>query len=42
MGFEFKIDDELCVGCGNCVVVCPVDALNSADIAGGKGHNMEE
>jgi len=42
MGFEFKIDDELCVGCGNCVVVCPVDALNSEDIAGGKGHNIDE
>jgi ferredoxin len=42
MGFEFEIDDDLCVGCGNCVVVCPVDALNSADIAGGKGDNIEE
>jgi ferredoxin len=42
MGFEFKIEDELCVGCGNCVVVCPVDALNSAAIAGGKGANLKE
>jgi ferredoxin len=42
MGFEFKIEEELCIGCGNCVVVCPVDALNSPDIAGGKGANLED
>jgi|SRR3990172_2720026 len=42
MGFTFKIEEELCIGCGNCVVVCPVDALNSADIAGGKGANLKE
>jgi len=41
MGFEFFIDETLCTGCGNCVVVCPVDALNSADIAGGKGGSGE-
>lgn len=37
MRFEFVIDKEKCMGCGNCVVVCPVDALNYADISGGKG-----
>jgi ferredoxin len=42
MGFEFKIEEELCIGCGNCVVVCPVDAFNSPDIAGGKGVNLTE
>ncbi len=42
MGFEFKIDEELCIGCGNCIVVCPVDALNSPDISGGKGANLKE
>jgi ferredoxin len=42
MGFEFKIEEELCIGCGNCVVVCPVDAFNSPDIAGGKGVNLSE
>ncbi|MFQ5800842.1 MAG: 4Fe-4S binding protein [Candidatus Hydrothermarchaeales archaeon] len=42
MGFEFVIDEKLCIGCGNCVVVCPVDALNSQDIAGGKGANRKE
>jgi len=37
MRFEFAIDKDKCMGCGNCVVVCPVDALNYADISGGKG-----
>jgi ferredoxin len=42
MGFEIIIDENLCTGCGNCVVVCPVDALNSPDISGGKGANVQE
>ncbi len=42
MGFDFVIDEKLCSGCGNCVVVCPVDALHSSDIAGGKGANIDE
>jgi len=37
MRYEFVIDKDKCMGCGNCVVVCPVDALNYADISGGKG-----
>jgi 4Fe-4S ferredoxin len=28
---------ELCHGCGNCVVTCPVNALRSPEVAGGKG-----
>ena len=28
---------ELCHGCGNCVISCPVNALNSPEVAGGKG-----
>ncbi|MFX1338113.1 MAG: 4Fe-4S binding protein [Promethearchaeota archaeon] len=31
--FESKIDQELCIGCGNCVQVCPVDAITLDDIA---------
>lgn len=28
---------ELCNGCGNCVIVCPPNALRSLDVRGGKG-----
>ena len=31
--FESIIDQELCVGCGNCVESCPVDAITLDDIA---------
>ena len=31
--FESIIDQELCVGCGNCVERCPVDAITLDDIA---------
>ncbi len=31
--FESKIDQELCIGCGNCVETCPVDAITLDDIA---------
>ncbi len=36
-----KIDEELCQGCGNCIVVCPVSALRDANIAGGSGAEDE-
>ncbi len=31
-----KLDDTMCTGCGNCVVVCPVDASAEPDTASGK------
>jgi len=31
-----KLDDEKCTGCGNCVVVCPVDASAEAGTSLGK------
>lgn len=31
------IYSDLCNGCGNCVVVCPVNALRSNEVKGGKG-----
>ncbi len=42
MGFAFVIDEKECTGCGNCIVVCPVGALNSLDVAGGKGASIAE
>ncbi|MGC9517610.1 MAG: 4Fe-4S binding protein [Methanomicrobiales archaeon] len=32
---------ELCHGCGNCVIACPVNSLNSPEVAGGKGPTDE-
>ncbi|MEE8358177.1 MAG: 4Fe-4S binding protein [Candidatus Hydrothermarchaeales archaeon] len=37
MSFTMKVEDDKCSGCGNCVIVCPVNALNSLEIQGGKG-----
>lgn len=31
------ITEELCSGCGNCVVACPINSLNSHAVKGGKG-----
>ncbi len=31
-----KLDEKLCTGCGNCVVVCPVDATVEPETADGK------
>ncbi|NOZ58553.1 MAG: 4Fe-4S dicluster domain-containing protein [Euryarchaeota archaeon] len=40
MGFRLEIDQEKCQGCGNCIVVCPVNALSDA-VAGGRGDGEE-
>lgn len=37
MVYRIIVHRELCHGCGNCVVACPVNASKSTDIAGGKG-----
>jgi len=37
MPIELVVYPELCHGCGNCVVVCPVNSFRSPEIAGGKG-----
>ncbi len=42
MNFKMKVEDDKCSGCGNCVVVCPVNALNSVEIQGGKGGMATE
>jgi 4Fe-4S ferredoxin len=37
MAYQLVVHRELCHGCGNCVVACPVNASKSTEIAGGKG-----
>lgn len=33
-GFTLEVDEDTCSGCGNCVVVCPVNALDPTDVMG--------
>jgi formate hydrogenlyase subunit 6/NADH:ubiquinone oxidoreductase subunit I len=33
-GFRLKVDDDACTGCGNCIVVCPVNAVDPEDVMG--------
>ena len=42
MSIGLAIYPELCHGCGNCVVSCPVNALNSPEVAGGKGPRYDD
>jgi 4Fe-4S ferredoxin len=37
MAVKLVADRDLCHGCGNCVVACPINAKRSTEIAGGKG-----
>lgn len=37
MAYKLVVHRELCHGCGNCVIACPVNAGKSTEIAGGKG-----
>ncbi|HDL15988.1 MAG TPA: 4Fe-4S dicluster domain-containing protein [Euryarchaeota archaeon] len=39
--FTLKIDEELCQGCGNCIVVCPVSAFSDNNVAGGSGSDEQ-
>ncbi len=41
MEFKLEIDRDACQGCGNCIVVCPVNALSDA-VAGGCGDGEEK
>lgn len=41
MPVELVAHRELCHGCGNCVVACPVNASKSSEIAGGKGPSED-
>ena len=37
-----ETDDEACLGCGNCVIVCPVNALSDPYLAAGHLNELDE
>lgn len=37
MNIYLVVTEELCSGCGNCVVACPINSLSSLEIRSGKG-----
>jgi len=37
-----KTDEAACLGCGNCVIVCPVNALNNRELAAGYLNDMDK
>lgn len=37
-----ETDEAACLGCGNCVIVCPVNALSDRELAAGHLNNMDE
>ena len=39
---ELKVNQDLCLGCGNCVVACPVNASISPEVYGGHGSKTED
>ena len=39
---ELKVNQDNCLGCGICVIACPVNAAISPENAGGNGAKTEE
>jgi 4Fe-4S ferredoxin len=37
-----KTDQDACLGCGNCVIVCPVNALSDPYLAAGHLNELDE
>ncbi|GAB6055641.1 4Fe-4S binding protein [Methanobacterium movens] len=42
MAIGLKTYRDICHGCGNCVIACPVNALRSDEVAAGKGPSELE
>ena len=42
MEMELKVNQDNCLGCGVCVVACPVNASISPEVMGGHGSIDEE
>ncbi|MFQ6105453.1 MAG: DUF362 domain-containing protein [Candidatus Hydrothermarchaeaceae archaeon] len=41
MDFKLEVKEEECTGCGNCAVVCPINAMVVTEVLGGKGGGVE-
>ncbi|MDR2873691.1 MAG: 4Fe-4S binding protein [Methanobrevibacter sp.] len=39
---ELKVNQDNCLGCGVCVVACPVNASISPEVSGGHGALKED
>lgn len=39
---ELKVNQDNCLGCGICVIACPVNASISPENAGGNGAKTDE
>ncbi len=39
---ELKVNQDNCLGCGVCVVACPVNVSISPEVEGGHGSKTEE
>ncbi len=39
---ELKVNQDNCLGCGICVIACPVNASFSPENAGGNGAKTDE
>ena len=39
---ELKVNQDKCLGCGVCVVACPINASLSPEVAGGHGPKTED
>ena len=39
---ELKVDQDKCLGCGVCVIACPVNASISTENSGGHGSKTTE